>query len=461
MKIDSRARLKQLLASGEARLQSLTFPQRELWENSPVEVADPANNICSFFEIMGPITHDMMDDAVRRVVGRQEVMRSSFLPGKDRYVQIIRSSAEPALSYRELSSAEARPEALQEIMDESFRKPFDLLRGPLYRMELLKRGGDDHMVAFTLHHAVGDGWSLGAFVEDLCAACIVGLREGGMELTGIGGLRDTLPPVPMTYSEWGAAERARWQPAEIERHAAYWETRLAGSGRMWSSAGSSSGAGESGPLDKWVTELPADLAKAARELARKSGATLFSTLLAAFQLTLFRWTGIDDIVVGTPVANRSKAAVRETMGYFSSVVPLRGQIDRQQTFADRLKVVHEETMDDFAHAMPFAELSRALDEPSSPAQHPVFDTRFALQNHPMPDIVLPGISTKLRTCSTGTARFDLGCEMTEDGDAFEVVWLFRPNVVSSTDIPALDQLFREVLTAVCRQPNVTPASMTL
>jgi hypothetical protein len=460
MKDDARARFKQLLTSREARLQPLTFPQRELWESSPVEVGDSANNICSFFEIKGPITRQLIDDAVRRVIARQEVMRSSFLPAKGGHVQIIRASSEPALTYRELSSAETRPEALNEIMVESFRKPFDMVQGPLYRMEMMKKGTDDHIVAVTLHHAVGDGWSLGAFVEDLCAGYIAALREGGRVLDGAVGLRDSVSPVPMSYSEWGAAERARWQPNEIEHHAEYWKQRLTNSRQLWSSGGSPSGAIKPGPLDRFVSELPPDLAKAARELARKTGSTLFSTLLAAFQLTLFRWTGIDDILVGTPVANRSKAAVRETMGYFSSVVPLRGQVDCKQTFADHVKQVHEDSMDAFAHVMPFVELAKALNEPASPSQHAVFDTRFALQNHPIPDIVLPGISTKLRNYSTGTARFDLGCELTEDGDTYEVVWLFRPSVIPSADIPSLNKMFREVLTCVCRQPDSIPTALT-
>jgi non-ribosomal peptide synthetase component F len=210
-----------------------------------------------------------------------------------------------------------------------------------------------------------------------------------------------------------------------------------------------------------VTTIPGDLAQAARGLARQSGTTIFSTLLAAFQLTLARWTGVDDIVVGTPVANRNKASVRETMGYFSGVVPLRGKIDPIQPFADRLRTVDEETMNAFAHAMPFAELAKALGEPLSAGQHAVFDTRFAFQNHPIPDVVLPGVSTKLRTRSTGTARFDIGCEMTEDGKEFEVVWLYRPSVVSITDIHELESLFRKILETVCHQPNIRPDAMTV
>jgi NRPS condensation-like uncharacterized protein len=459
MENDPRARLKQWLASGQACLKPLTLPQRELWETSPVPPGDPANNICSFFEIKGPVTAERCEEAILKVAERQEALRTSFLPGKDRPLQIIRSTSESTFCYRELSPSEAQPEALEEVMAESFRKPFDLVRGPLFRNEMLRRGPDDYVMAFTIHHAVADGWTLGAFVEDLCTAYILGLQKDGKAPGGIRGIRDGLPPVPMTYSEWGAAERAHWQPAVIESHAEFWKTRLAGSRRLLDQSGA--GGDKTEPLQKWVTAIPGDLANAARGLARQSGATIFSTLLAAFQLTLFRWTGVDDIVVGTPVANRSKAAVRETMGYFSGVVPLRGKIDSTQPFADRLQTVHEETMDAFAHAMPFAELAKALGEPASPGQHSVFDTRFAFQNHPIPDVVLPGISTKLRTSSTGTARFDIGCEMTEDGKEFEVVWLHRPSVVPIADIRELERLFREVLTTVCQQPDIHAAAMTV
>ncbi|MFV1993803.1 MAG: condensation domain-containing protein [Verrucomicrobiales bacterium] len=454
---DTQSRLKQWLASGKARLQPLTFSQRELWETSPVDPGDPANNICSFFEIKGPVTFEQMKSAVGKVVERQEGMRTSILPGKQRPLQIIRSEGETVLRYRELSAAEARPAALEAIMEECFREPFDLLRGPLYRMDMLRRGPDDHAVVFTIHHAVGDGWTLGAFIDDLFTAYVLGVRESGKALGELRGVRDALSPLPMTYSDWGAAERARWQPSEIADHAQFWKKKLAGSRFLWDRSGAVESASE--PLQKWVTALPEDQAAAVRVLARQSGATIFSTLLSAFQFALYRWTGVDDIVVGTPVANRTKASVRETMGYFSGVVPLRCKIDPEQSFLERLRVVQEEAMDAFAHAMPFAELAIALGEPSSPGQHTVFDTRFAFQNHPMPDIELPGISTKVRTISTGTARFDLACELTEDSDEFEVVWIHRPSVISVADVRALDGLFLEVLTSAGRQLKTSPAGI--
>ena len=149
------------------------------------------------------------------------------------------------------------------------------------------------------------------------------------------------------------------------------------------------------------------------------------------------------------------------MGYFAGVIPLRGIIDPYQTFLERVRSVHEQTMDDFAHAMPFAELVKALDCSPEPGGHAIFDTRFAFQNHPIPEVVLPGISTKLRTSSTGTARFDIGCELTEDGKEFEVVWLHRPSVLSELMICELDGLFQKMLGAMCDHPDTPCTSLSL
>jgi hypothetical protein len=438
MSQDHRARLKQWLESGEIRLQLLTFPQRELWEASPVPAGDVSNHICAFIQVRGLLTPQGCEAAVQKVVDRQEVFRLSFLPGKGQPMQMIRAASKPMMRFRELSSSQGQPDALEEVMQEVFTPPFDLVQGPLYRAEVLRRAADDHVLVFAIHHAIADGWTLGVFVQDLFAAYVQGLR----------GVRGGLPPVPLSYTEWGAAERVFWQPAELEERATFWKSRLAGTRRLWSAPAGPEAA--SGERERWVSLVPVDIGRAARELARRNGATLFSTLLAAFQITLSEWTGADDILVGTPVANRSKQAVRETMGYCSGIVPLRGQVDRDRAFSDSVRAVHQATVDSFANAMPFAELVRALGDAPSPGRNPIFEVRFALQNHPVPDVAVPGLSLQLRMRSTGTARFDLGCEITEDGAALEVVWLFRRNLFSQADIETLDRMFQAVLANACR-----------
>jgi len=448
---DPRAQFKRWLETGEARLQPLSLPQRELWETSPVPVADPANHICGVIEIKGPITPEQCEAALQRVIERQEALRISFLPGKERPLQMIRATAAARLGFRVLAAGED----LEEVMLETYRQPFDLLQGPLHRMEMIRRGSDDHALAFSFHHAIADGWSLGVFVQDLCTAYIMGLT--GLRkavVVGIMGLKNTLPPVTQTYSEWATAERAIWQPALLARRAEFWKSQLAGSSRLWS------GTPDAAPLQRWVSAIPSDLVRGIKALAVSHGTTLFSTLLAAFQLTLAQWTGKHDILVGTPVANRNKEAVRETIGYFAGVVPLRGQIDPAHNFSMHLRTVAAAALDAFANVMPFAELAAAVGADGPTTEHSIFDVRFALQNHPVPDVALARISTKLRMRSTGTARFDLGCELTEVGSELEVVWLFKPHRIPAADIARLHQLFLAVLQQVCSSPENRLANLT-
>lgn len=437
-----RERLKERLESGELRLQPLTFPQRELWEASTVLPADPLNNICAVIHVRGLLTPKGSEAAMQKVVDRQEVFRLSFLPGKNRPMQMIRRTGKPAVRFHDLTSAQQSPEGIEDLTREISSQPFDLVQGPLYRAEVFRRSADDHVLVFAIHHAIADGWSLGVFVQDLFAAYLQGVR----------GIHIPLPPVPLSYTEWGASERAFWTPEQLEPRVAYWRSHLSGTRPLWEESGS-------GPLQRLVLNIPSDLGRAVRDLARRNGATLFSALLTAFQITLSRWTGADDIVVGTPVANRNQSAVRETMGYCSGVVPLRGRIDRTRSFSGSLQDVHRTTVESFANAMPFAELVRALGESTASGQNPVFQVRFALQNHPVPDAAVAGLSLQLRMRSTGTARFDLACEINEEGDALEVAWLHRRSLFPDDEIWNLGCLYRSVLEGACRSPEILTSTL--
>ena len=445
---DKRTLLKQRLESGQLRLQPLTFPQRELWEASPVPAGDMANHICCLIEVRGKVTPNDAAAALQQVVQRQEALRISFLPGKDRPVQMIREEAVANFAFRELPPAESTPEAVEEIARAIFARPFDLLQGPLYRVELLSRALDDHVFVFAIHHAIADGWTLGVFVQELCVAYIQRLR----------GISEPLPGVELSYPAWGAAERAFWQPAELGARAAYWKAQLSGYRRLWSAREGPETA--AGAHQRMVAHFPAELAAAVRETAKRHGATLFSTLLTAFQIAVWRWTGAEDVLVGTPVANRTKPNGHETMGYFAGIVPLRGRVVAERTFTASLRAVQAMSTDGFAQAMPFVELAHALGEAAAPGHNPVFEIRFALQNHPIPDVVLPGLSAQLRMRSTGTARCLLACEITEEGGQLEVVWLFRPKLFPQAAVESLRHLFQTLLAAACRSPESRVADLT-
>ncbi len=438
---DARARLKEWLASGQARLVPLTFPQRELWETAPAPPADPSNNICALLDIRGPLTLDMCREALGMVIARQEALRTTILPGKERPVQLVRASGEPVATKVELPPGAAGDEAVIAALAPHFAEPFDLVAGPLHRLIIVPAGPDQCFIGLAIHHAIADGWALTTFVEDFMTGCIAVWRRSGKDMTRLQGLSDAMTPLPMTYSQWGAADRARWTAAALERSAELWRDRLAGSSLFFHAPHPV--AGES--LTRWVVHIPATTAEAVRKLARRLGATPFTTLSAAFRIALQRWKGPSDVVLGTPVAGRSRAAVRETIGSFSEIVPLRSRIDPVRSLDETVRQVHEEALEDFAEAMPFAELVRAVERGGSRGRHAVYDVRFAVQNHPFPDIVVPGVSSRFRNLSSGTSRFDLACEITGDSGQMEMVWLRRESVVGQSDVQTLDAVFREVL----------------
>jgi non-ribosomal peptide synthetase component F len=149
------------------------------------------------------------------------------------------------------------------------------------------------------------------------------------------------------------------------------------------------------------------------------------------------------------------------MGYCSGIVPLRGDVDEDRPISDNLRALHQTSVDCFANAIPFAELTRALGDRPSQEHTPIFDVRFALQNHPVPYAAVPGMAFKLRMRSTGTARFHLGCEITENGETLEVVWLFRSQLFPREEVEDLASLFEAVLKQVARTPDSRPAAFTI
>ncbi len=235
----------------------LTLSQRELWEASPVPVADVSNHICTFMEVRSALSQQDCEAAMQRVVDRQEVLRLSILPGKNGPLQLIRRTAVPAMQFRELTAAQSQPEALEEHMRGIFEKPFDLLRGPLYRVEVLRRGPDDLILVFAIHHAIADGWTLGVFVQDIFTSYLLGAM----------GASGTLQPVPLSYADWGAAERASWPAAKLEDHARFWKSQLAGAPRLWNSPGgnaSRDGSSARCPLFPWMLPPPCVISPAVR-----------------------------------------------------------------------------------------------------------------------------------------------------------------------------------------------------
>ena len=431
-------RLKRWLATGEAALYPATLPQRELWEASPVPPGHQSNNICTVSRIKGAVSKDIAKEALKMVVARQEVLRLSILPGKAGPLQLVRKSREPAFTIDVQDGLS--PEGVEELIDSLIEKPFDLVGGPLYRVHVIRPEPGLHVLVLVIHHSIGDGWSLGAFMTDLWTSfAMLTLAVPNAELEAL----------PLSYTGWGATDRAFYTPAEIARRKEYWLPFLKGSSRVFDAP--------EADLEtfikrsRYTVEVPGELFESLRETAASCSATLFSTVLTAFQIVLARATGKTDILVGSPIAQRSKKNVFETMGSFAGVVPLRGELTADSTLREHIRKTDEMTSSCFANALPFGELVKAIGEPVTPGKNPIFDVRFALQNHPMPDVNLPGMEVDYRTRSTGTCRFDIACELTEVGKSMEIVWIYRDDTFTR---PQVEKLHGEFLSQLESLSNI-------
>ncbi len=433
---DGRERLREWLQSGRARLQPLSLTQQELWYAAPYPASDPSNHIGGLLFVRGPLRWRLLEQALGQVAARQEVLKLSVLQGRTEPVQLIREEMQPVLRADAGSDFNGEATTVEEASEAIFAEPFDLTHGPLYRVHVVERDRDDFVIVLTVHHAIADGWTIGVFMEDLWKAYFNVLLGHGTRL----------PPVQQAYNRWAAEDRSFWTADEIGPRSEFWKTKLTGARRLLDAPPQ-----PSGRRRRLRTHLAPDRVERLRRTARKSGATLFSTLLAAFRLTLAEWRGAQDILVGTPVANRSRSATKQTMGSFAGLVPLRGDVPQSLAFADHVAAAQDDTAEAFARALPFVKLVETLGEDIVPGRNPVFDVRFALQNHPMPDFAYPGLSIRMHLLSTGTARFDLGCEVTEDGDQMEVVWLYRGDLFNDSEMESLDRLWCELLDAACSE----------
>jgi amino acid adenylation domain-containing protein len=390
----------------------LSFSQERLWFLEQLDPGSSVYNVPFALRLEGPLHADALARAVAELVRRHEVLRTAFEPGENGPVQRI---LPPDVFHVErvdlsgLDSDEAEREA-DRVAAEEARRPFDLARGPLVRATLVRRGAESHELVMVMHHAATDAWT------------------GGIVLREIGALYDAfrrgepspLPELPLQYADYAAWQRAWLTEDALERQLAYWRGRMAGAPATLDL-----------PYDRprppvqdlrgavHPFALSAEAAGAARELARGGGATVFMVLMAAFAAVLRRWSGQDDLVVGTPILNRPRRELEGLIGFFSNTLPVRADASGDPSFRALLGRVREATLGAYAHQdVPFEKLVDALAAERSLSHAPLFQVMLTHQAAPaageqrLGDAVIGG-----RAAELGTSRFDLTVGVVEAGDA--------------------------------------------
>ncbi|MCC5608946.1 amino acid adenylation domain-containing protein [Nostoc sp. CHAB 5834] len=379
----------------------LSFAQQRLWFLTQLQPDSPFNNISAAFCLQGQLNQQALQESLNEIVRRHEVLRTNFKTLVGRPIQIISSEATLLLPVVDLS--ELLPN-LQEIQVEQLaqieaQQPFNLQTDLMIRAKLLRLGEQEHIALLTLHHIASDGWSIGVFVKELSTLyqsfCIAQLPN--------------LPEVPIQYVDFAAWQRNWLVGKVLDSQLAYWRQHLDGAPALLNlPTDHPRPAVQSFRGANYTFEISPEESAALKILSQEQGCTLFMTLLAAFKTLLYRYTGSEDIVVGSPIANRNHAEIERLIGFFVNTLVLRTKLEGNLTFEELLSRVREVALGAYSHQdLPFDVLVEELQPHRSLSYTPLFQIMFVLQNAPMSEIELSGLNLSLLESDSATAKFDL------------------------------------------------------
>ncbi|HLL48047.1 MAG TPA: condensation domain-containing protein, partial [Longimicrobiaceae bacterium] len=416
-----RALLARLLRqrSEQPRRAALSSGQQRLWLLDRLRPGNAIYVISRAFRLTGALDVDALERALAEVVRRHEALRTVFAEREGEPEQVVAPAAELRLAVEELGglpAAEREAAALRRVREESVR-PFDLERGPLFRAGLLRLDAEEHVLALCMHHIVSDGWSMGVLLRELEALYGAFAR----------GEPSPLAELPIQYADYAVWQRDQLTGAALEEQLAYWRERLAGAPAVLelpTDRARPAEQGFRGALER--RELPGELLGELKGVARREGATLFMVLAAAFQLLLSRWSGQEEVVVGTPVAGRTRAETEGLIGFFVNTLALRGDLGGEPSFRELLGRVRESTLGAFAHQdLPFEKLLEELAVERSLRHSPVFQVMINLFDRVEADAHLPGLRVDaLPPPPDPGAKFDLTLYVQKHagGIVFELVY---------------------------------------
>ncbi len=401
----------------------LSFPQQRLWFLEQLEPGRPFYHIGVPVKLKGRLDHEALVRALTEIVRRHEALRTRFVRVDGEPRQVVDAPFTVDLPVEESGGMEHG--AVLERVREEIEAPFDLERGPLVRARLLRLGEEEHVLAVTLHHVISDGWSMGVFMRELTM-----LYEAF-----VGGRPSPLAELPLQYGDFAVWQRGRLGGEVLERQLGYWRDQL---------------------RDLPVVDVPTDFPRPPvqshrgaalwfrvspertarlKAVAREEGATPFMLLLAAWQTLLLRYTGGEDQVVGSPIANRTRGEIEPLIGFFVNTLVLRNDLSGDPPFRELVRRVRDTTLGAYANQdLPFERLVEELQPERDLSRNPLFQVLFALQNAPEEELELAGLTLTWQWVDTTTAKFDLMLWMHEErGELVALLEyatdLFRPATV--------------------------------
>jgi amino acid adenylation domain-containing protein/non-ribosomal peptide synthase protein (TIGR01720 family) len=427
----------------------LSFAQQRLWFLDRWAPESVAYNLSLAVRLDGDLHVAALAAALHTVVCRHEALRTTFTDDGGEPRQVVAPEPAVPLPVLDLGAlpSDGRLGTARRLSEQASGRPFDLKHGPLLRTTLLRLAPDDHVLLLSMHHIVGDGWSMGVLLREVteCYRAARGARSA------------RLPDLPVQYPDFAVWQREWLSGERLDGEIAYWRDQLAGAPTLLEL-----------PTDRprpavqtyrganHAFTLPPRTYAAVRQLSGQEGATVFMTLLAAFAAVLGRHSGQEDVLVGAPIANRARPELEGLIGFFANTLVLRADLTGEPTFRQLLARLRETTLDAYAHQdLPFERLVEALAPERSTSHSPLVQVLFVLQNAPVAALDWPGV--RLRALDDDpvgdTARFDLTLSMRESVDGLHANVEYNTDLFDPDTVARLVAHFRTFLEGALAEPD--------
>ncbi len=433
----------------------LSYAQQRLWFMDRMEPGTPLYNIPAAIEVSGRLDVAALAASLGEIVRRHEALRTTFtLRGSGHPMQVIQAPALrdgasmpldiPVVDLREVQEARRHGEASRLATIEA-RRSFELQWGPLLRALVVRTAEEEHLVVLTIHHIVSDGWSMGVLVREIAALYPAFARRE----------HPSLPELPLQYADFAVWQREWLQGDVLESQLSYWRRRLAG-------APMSLDLPVDHPRPQLETvsgaqipvRLPARLTAALRELSRREGGTLFMTLLTVFAAFLQRWTGQDELLLGTPIANRNRGEIEGLIGFFVNTLALRVDLRGEPSVRELLTRVRDAALSAYANQdLPFEKLVEELQPQRDLSRSPIFQVMFTLQPAQAESLELPGLRLTPRDLDAGTAKFELLLHLAEGAETVSGWLEYNTDLFDTVTVQRMAEQMDTLLVSLSGDPS--------
>jgi hypothetical protein len=425
-----------------------SFSQQSLWLLNQFDPSSSSNNLQIGLRLRGALNYEALKSSLQEIINRHDVLRTKFALEESQLLQVVVPHYEVSLPIVDLSALNAssqQVEAYQSASRETHTR-FDLSDVPLFRFQLIRLAPDDHILNCVMDHIVSDGWSLGIWVKELTV----------LYPAFSNGLGSPLAPLSIQYRDYAQWQRELIASGLFDHQIEYWKKKLSGAasllelptGRVRPATQTFGGSSQSVPLSL-------DLIRELKSLAAKHDATLFMIAFAAFQRLLSRYSGREDIVVGVPVAGRSRAETEDLIGLFVNVVVMRTDLSGNPRFLDLLERVRTVVLEAFCNSdIPFVTLVEELNPVRDPSYNPIFQWMFAVVKSAVQSSTCSAPNVTPYVVASGISRFDLTMNLIECADGQWIAQIeYNSGLFDYALMTGLLRDYASVLQALVSQPN--------